>query len=97
MATAFPVPPRRRRRRGPVERVAVIGSGNWGTAIARIVATNCARHPEDFEREVRQSGRTELRRHVAVVICCVALVFGCGWCLQAGSSYDDTLQYPMLK
>lgn len=33
-------------------RVAVIGSGNWGTAIARIVAENVARQP-DFHKKVK--------------------------------------------
>ncbi|KAJ6231046.1 glycerol-3-phosphate dehydrogenase [Anaeramoeba flamelloides] len=35
------------------EKVTLIGSGNWGTACAKIVAENCAKNPEFFEREVR--------------------------------------------
>lgn len=34
-----------------VEKVAIIGSGNWGSAIARIVGANAAKH-EDFEDRV---------------------------------------------
>jgi len=33
-------------------KVAVIGSGNWGTTIAKIVAENTAIHPELFEKNV---------------------------------------------
>lgn len=36
----------------PREKLAIIGSGNWGSAAARIVAQNALRHPE-FEDEVR--------------------------------------------
>lgn len=35
------------------ERVAIIGSGNWGSAIAKIVGFNAARYPDIFDREVR--------------------------------------------
>ncbi|KAI9663564.1 MAG: glycerol-3-phosphate dehydrogenase [Alyxoria varia] len=34
-------------------KVTVVGSGNWGSAIAKIVAENAAAHPELFEREVQ--------------------------------------------
>lgn len=33
-------------------RVAIIGSGNWGTAVARIVAQNTSEKPEIFEKDV---------------------------------------------
>ena len=35
------------------ERVCVIGSGNWGTAVARIVARNVAARPALYELQVR--------------------------------------------
>ena len=35
------------------ERVAIIGSGNWGSAIAKIVGNNTVRYPEIFQRDVR--------------------------------------------
>ncbi|KAI8888800.1 glycerol-3-phosphate dehydrogenase [NAD+] [Backusella circina FSU 941] len=35
------------------QRVTIIGSGNWGSAIARVCAQNVIRHPDLFEREVR--------------------------------------------
>jgi glycerol-3-phosphate dehydrogenase (NAD+) len=34
-------------------KVAIIGSGNWGTTIAKVVAENTAEHPELFESEVQ--------------------------------------------
>jgi len=34
-------------------KVCVIGSGNWGTTIAKICAENTNDHPEKFQREVR--------------------------------------------
>ena len=34
-------------------KVTVVGSGNWGSAIAKIVAENTKAHPELFEPEVR--------------------------------------------
>jgi glycerol-3-phosphate dehydrogenase (NAD+) len=37
-----------------LEKVAIIGSGNWGSAIAKIVGTNTARHTDQFEPTVRQ-------------------------------------------
>eukprot|EP00287_Rhodomonas_sp_CCMP768_P008642 CAMPEP_0196736308 /NCGR_PEP_ID=MMETSP1091-20130531/14416_1 /TAXON_ID=302021 /ORGANISM="Rhodomonas sp., Strain CCMP768" /LENGTH=201 /DNA_ID=CAMNT_0042080019 /DNA_START=14 /DNA_END=616 /DNA_ORIENTATION=- len=37
---------------GQKKRVAIIGSGNWGCAIAKIVGANCKRHPE-FEDTVK--------------------------------------------
>jgi hypothetical protein len=40
-------PPATRRR------VAVIGSGNWGSTACRIAAANVLRHPDIFEPEVR--------------------------------------------
>ncbi|KAG5359569.1 Glycerol-3-phosphate dehydrogenase [NAD(+)] 1 [Yarrowia sp. C11] len=40
-------------------KVAVVGSGNWGTTVAKIVAENCTAHPELFEPEVRVWVREE--------------------------------------
>ena len=37
----------------PREKVCLVGSGNWGSAIARIIGANTASHPETFEREVQ--------------------------------------------
>ena len=34
-------------------RVAVVGSGNWGTTIAKVVAENIAENPELFEQDVQ--------------------------------------------
>ncbi|KAJ4506456.1 glycerol-3-phosphate dehydrogenase [Exophiala dermatitidis] len=34
-------------------KVTVIGSGNWGSTIAKLVAENTAEHPELFERDVQ--------------------------------------------
>ena len=34
-------------------RVTVVGSGNWGSAIAKICAECTKEHPEVFEEEVR--------------------------------------------
>lgn len=34
-------------------KVTVVGSGNWGSTIAKIVAENTAAHPDVFEREVQ--------------------------------------------
>lgn len=34
-------------------KVAIVGSGSWGTALAKIAAENIASRPEDFEPEVR--------------------------------------------
>ncbi|KAG2172263.1 hypothetical protein INT43_004804 [Umbelopsis isabellina] len=36
------------------ERVCVIGSGNWGSAVGKIVAQNVQNFPDLFEQEVRQ-------------------------------------------
>ncbi|MBW0485895.1 hypothetical protein O181_025610 [Austropuccinia psidii MF-1] len=36
----------------PKHRVAIIGSGNWGSAIAKLAAENTARHGDTFERDV---------------------------------------------
>ena len=36
----------------PKEKVCLIGSGNWGSAIARIVGQNVAAHPDLFHPEV---------------------------------------------
>ncbi|CAK9440008.1 uncharacterized protein LODBEIA_P41080 [Lodderomyces beijingensis] len=33
-------------------KVSIIGSGNWGTAVAKLVAENCAEKPQIFQREV---------------------------------------------
>ncbi|KAI8988275.1 glycerol-3-phosphate dehydrogenase [NAD+] [Mycotypha africana] len=38
----------------PLEKVTIIGSGNWGSAIAKIVGTNTACHTDLFEPTVRQ-------------------------------------------
>jgi len=35
------------------QKVAIIGSGNWGSAIAKIAGLNVQRHSHTFEREVR--------------------------------------------
>ncbi|KAI8874589.1 glycerol-3-phosphate dehydrogenase [NAD+] [Backusella circina FSU 941] len=37
-----------------LEKVCIIGSGNWGSAIAKIVGQNTARHSDVFETQVRQ-------------------------------------------
>lgn len=37
----------------PKERVAVIGSGNWGTTVSKIIGENVAKNPSIFEEEVR--------------------------------------------
>ncbi|CAO1624523.1 unnamed protein product [Parajaminaea phylloscopi] len=34
-------------------RLAIIGSGNWGSAIAKIAGKNVAKHPDMFEEEVK--------------------------------------------
>ncbi len=34
-------------------KVAIVGSGNWGSAIARIAGHNTQRHSDLFEREVQ--------------------------------------------
>ncbi|KKA29660.1 hypothetical protein TD95_002815 [Thielaviopsis punctulata] len=34
-------------------KVTVVGSGNWGCTIAKIVAENCAENPDVFEKEVQ--------------------------------------------
>jgi len=36
----------------PPKKVCIVGSGNWGSAIARLVGHNAARLPERFQREV---------------------------------------------
>ncbi|KAI8097662.1 glycerol-3-phosphate dehydrogenase [NAD+] [Halteromyces radiatus] len=36
------------------ERVCIIGSGNWGTTIAKIIGENVQRHNQLFEQEIRQ-------------------------------------------
>ena len=41
----------------PKKRVAIVGSGNWGCAIAKIVGQNCARH-NHLEEEVLLSSTT---------------------------------------
>ena len=35
-----------------LRKVTIIGSGNWGSAIAKIVGTNTARHSDLFEKQV---------------------------------------------
>lgn len=42
-----------------VFKVGVIGSGNWGTAVAKLVAENCAEKPELFDHEVHMWVRQE--------------------------------------
>ncbi|KAI7900757.1 glycerol-3-phosphate dehydrogenase [NAD+] [Cokeromyces recurvatus] len=37
-----------------LEKVSIIGSGNWGSAIAKIIGTNTMRHLDHFEPIVRQ-------------------------------------------
>ena len=34
------------------KKVCIVGSGNWGSAIARLVGANVARLPDKFQREV---------------------------------------------
>ncbi|KAI6847636.1 hypothetical protein KC332_g861, partial [Hortaea werneckii] len=34
-------------------KVCVVGSGNWGTTIAKVVAENCKEHNDIFEEEVQ--------------------------------------------
>jgi NAD-dependent glycerol-3-phosphate dehydrogenase N-terminus len=34
------------------DKVCIVGSGNWGSAIACLVGRNCAQHEECFERQV---------------------------------------------
>ncbi|KAI9033654.1 glycerol-3-phosphate dehydrogenase [NAD+] [Phycomyces nitens] len=36
------------------ERVCLIGSGNWGSAVGKIVSENILKHPDIFETQVRQ-------------------------------------------
>lgn len=37
-----------------LEKVSIIGSGNWGSAIAKIIGSNAARHTDQFDLTVRQ-------------------------------------------
>lgn len=40
----------------PIEtpfKVCIVGSGNWGTAVAKLVAENCAEKPNIFQRDVK--------------------------------------------
>ena len=39
----------------PLLQVCIVGSGNWGSAIARLVGYNAARLPERFQSEVVDS------------------------------------------
>ena len=34
------------------KKVCIVGSGNWGSAIARIVGANTAKNPDLFEKDV---------------------------------------------
>ncbi len=34
------------------KKVCILGSGNWGSTIARLVGVNAANNPEKFERQV---------------------------------------------
>jgi glycerol-3-phosphate dehydrogenase (NAD+) len=36
-------------------KVCIVGSGNWGSAIAIAVGVNAAAHPEFFERQVQKN------------------------------------------
>lgn len=36
----------------PLDKVCIVGSGNWGSAIATLVGRNCQRWPRCFERNV---------------------------------------------
>jgi len=51
----FPLPPQTK------EKVAIIGSGNWGSAIAKVVGRNL-QDLEGFEAEVRQSQQSARAR-----------------------------------
>ena len=42
-------------------KVTVVGSGNWGSAIAKIVAENTKAHPDLFEPEVRMVWYTSFK------------------------------------
>lgn len=46
-------------------RLAIIGSGNWGSAIARIAGLNMRRYPELFEDEVKMYVYEEQVRPIA--------------------------------
>ncbi len=35
------------------EKVCIVGSGNWGSAIARIIGKNVVRYSDEFDTEVR--------------------------------------------
>lgn len=37
----------------PKTKVAIVGSGNWGSTIAKICGKNVSRYPDDFEEEVQ--------------------------------------------
>ncbi len=37
---------------GPPKRVCIVGSGNWGSAISKIIGTNARAHPDKFEERV---------------------------------------------
>ncbi|KAI8081613.1 glycerol-3-phosphate dehydrogenase [NAD+] [Halteromyces radiatus] len=38
----------------PLEKVCIIGSGNWGSAVAKLIGINTQRHGDLFEKTVRQ-------------------------------------------
>ena len=49
-------------------KVCIIGSGNWGSAIALAVGVNTAAHPDIFERQVRWRRSLQMRAHAFLVL-----------------------------
>ena len=49
-------------------KVCIIGSGNWGSAIALAVGVNTAAHPDLFERQVRWRRCLQMRAHAFLVL-----------------------------
>ena len=50
-----------------VMQVCIVGSGNWGSAIARLVGFNAARLPERFQKEV--TGQDSRSFHIFFTSC----------------------------
>ena len=55
-------------------KVCIIGSGNWGSAIALAVGANAAAHPEIFERQVPRRSACYQRVMAGGVMQCDAQV-----------------------